>query len=321
MIVVEHVIKSFGSTKAVNDISFQVTEGGNMVLLGTSGCGKTTTLRMINRLIECSSGTIRVAGKNITGIAPEELRRNIGYVLQNNGLFPHYTIAENIAIVPDLLKWPKRKTLQRTSELLEQLHLPQSYLQMYPRELSGGQQQRVGLARALAADPPVLLMDEPFGALDAVTRAGITREFSTLQVLKNKTIVLVTHDIREAFQLGDRIILMDKGKIVQEGSPAELLFKPAGDFVTKFFDDQRMQLELNAVLLSDIWPFITSHDQPASNTEEIDVAKSTWDALNLLSGKMQNTLVIKNAGTGEIKVAGYNTLFTALGAFKQKKHE
>ena len=184
------------------------------------------------------------------------MRRNIGYVLQNNGLFPHYTIAENIAIVPELLKWPKQKTAKRTSELLEQLHLPQNYLSLYPQQLSGGQQQRVGLARALAADPPLLLMDEPFGALDAVTRASITHEFGSLEVLKNKTIVLVTHDIREAFELGDKILLMDKGKIVQAGTPADLLFNPANDFVAKFFEGQRMQLELNAVLLKDIWPHL-----------------------------------------------------------------
>ncbi|MEP6926076.1 MAG: ABC transporter ATP-binding protein, partial [Ginsengibacter sp.] len=221
MITVDGVVKLFGNTKAVDNISFKVNDGENVVLLGTSGCGKTTTLRMINRLTETTSGSIYVAGKNIKDVSPEDLRRSIGYVLQHNGLFPHYTIAENIAIVPELLKWPKQKIAQRTSELLEQLHLPQSYLSLYPQQLSGGQQQRVGLARALAADPPVLLMDEPFGALDAVTRAGITNEFGSLEVLKNKTIVLVTHDIREAFQLGDKILLMDKGKIVQEGTPAD----------------------------------------------------------------------------------------------------
>ena len=211
MIVVDRVVKKFGNIAAVDTISFKVNEGENVVLLGTSSCGKTTTLRMINRLTETTSGNIYINNKNIKDVPPEELRRNIGYVLQHNGLFPHYTIAENIAIVPELLKWPKEKIYKRTSELLEQLHLPQNYLSLYPQELSGGQHQRVGLARALAADPPLLLMDEPFGALDAVTRANITNEFSKLEVLKNKTIVLVTHDIREAFQLGNKILLMDKG--------------------------------------------------------------------------------------------------------------
>ena len=290
MIVVDRVVKFFGNTKAVDNISFEVEEGENVVLLGTSGCGKTTTLRMINRLTPATSGNIYVAGKNIKDVLPEELRRNIGYVLQNNGLFPHYTIAENIAIVPELLKWPKQKTVKRTSELLEQLHLPHNYLSLYPHQLSGGQQQRVGLARALAADPPVLLMDEPFGALDAVTRASITSEFSRLEVLKNKTIVLVTHDIREAFELGDKILLMDKGKIVQEGTPADLLFNPASNFVTKFFEDQRMQLELNAVLLKDIWPHLETKNNHENNVNAIDQDKSIWEALDILSGKKKTIL-------------------------------
>ena len=164
-------------------------------------------------------------------------------------------------------------------------------------------------------------MDEPFGALDAVTRASITNEFSNLEVLKNKTIVLVTHDIREAFQLGNKILLMDKGKIVQEGTPADLLFKPAGNFVTKFFEDQRMQLELNAVLLSHIWPFLDAKSNHQNNTDFIGDDKSVWDALNILSGKKRGSINVKESVTGEIKTAGYDSLFTALGAFKRSMHE
>jgi len=321
MITVDRVVKLFGNTKAVDDISFEVKDGENVVLLGTSGCGKTTTLRMINRLTEATSGSIQVAGKNIKNVLPAELRRNIGYVLQNNGLFPHYTIAENIAIVPELLKWPRQKTEKRISALLDQLHLPQSYLSLYPQQLSGGQQQRVGLARALASDPPLLLMDEPFGALDAVTRASITKEFSRLEVLKSKTIVLVTHDIREAFQLGNKILLMDKGKIVQEGSPADLLFNPAGKFVSKFFEDQRMQLELNTALLKDIWPYLETKTSHENNLNSIDSNKSIWEALDILSVKKHNNLAVTNSSTGEVKLAGYDSLFTALDAFKQSRHE
>lgn len=321
MITVDNVVKKFANKTAVDSISFEVKEKENLVLLGTSGCGKTTTLRMINRLIETTLGNVTVAGKNIKKVSPEELRRGIGYVLQHNGLFPHYTIAENIAIVPELLKWNKQKIAARTAELLEQLHLPQDYLSLYPQQLSGGQQQRVGLARALAADPPVLLMDEPFGALDAVTRANITHEFSQLEVLKNKTIVLVTHDIREAFDLSDKIVLMDKGKIVQEGTPADLLFNPANEFVTAFFEDQRMQLELNALLLKDIWPFIKTGNTNGYAVNEIENDKNIWQALGILSNKKQNNLAIKNTLTGEVKTAGYDSLFTALGAYKQHLHE
>ena len=321
MISVDQVVKLFGNTKAVDNISFEVNNGENVVLLGTSGCGKTTTLRMINRLTDATSGNISVAGRNIKDVSPEELRRNIGYVLQNNGLFPHYTIAENIAVVPGLLKWPKQKIAKRTSELLEQLHLPQDYLSLYPQQLSGGQQQRVGLARALAADPPVLLMDEPFGALDAVTRASITSEFSSLEVLKNKTIVLVTHDIREAFELGDKILLMDKGKIVQQGTPSDLLFNPASNFVTSFLENQRMQLELNAVSLKDIWRHLETKNNHENNGDAIDHDKSIWEALNTLSAEKQDNLAVKNSSTGEVKLAGYDSLFTALGAFKQSRHE
>src|ERR1700712_4150811 len=195
MITVEHVSKNFGNTKAVDDISFEVKESENMVFLGTSGCGKTTTLRMINRLTEPSNGVIFVNGKNILQQQPDILRRSIGYVLQHNGLFPHYTIAENIAIVPELLGHNKEQTRKRTIELMEKLHLPpDQYLNVYPDQLSGGQQQRVGLARALAADPPVLLMDEPFGALDTITRNTIRKELSELDEFRRKTIIMVTHD-------------------------------------------------------------------------------------------------------------------------------
>lgn len=247
MIKVDQLSKVFDQVKAVDGISFEVPEGENLVLLGTSGCGKTTTLKMLNRLIEPTHGKIFIDGKNIMDQPPEELRRGIGYVLQNNGLFPHYTVAENIAVVPHLLKWDKVKTDKRIHELLDKLHLSTDYLNKYPNQLSGGQQQRVGLARALVADPPVLLMDEPFGALDNVTRAKIQQEFKALDELKRKTIIMVTHDVQEAFELGDRICLMDQGKIVQAGTPASLLFKPKNKFVRDFLKDQRLQLEFKAV--------------------------------------------------------------------------
>lgn len=252
MIQVSNLTKQYGTANAVDDVSFTVAEGETLVLLGTSGCGKTTTLKMLNRLIEPTSGRIVISGRDSRERPVHELRRDIGYVIQDTGLLPHYTIGENIATVPRLLGWDARRIQERTRALLAMLRLPDSYLQQYPDALSGGQRQRVGLARALAADPPVVLMDEPFGALDPVTRVGIRREFRRLDALQRKTIVLVTHDVAEAFELGDRICLMDQGRIQQIGSPKELLNKPANDFVRSFFADQRLNLYLQTTWVQDI---------------------------------------------------------------------
>jgi len=254
MIKAFNLVKSFQGVPAVNDISFEVAEGENLILLGTSGCGKTTTLRMINRLLDPDSGKVFLNGVDVQSRNPEELRRGIGYVLQNHGLFPHYTVAENVAIVPKLMGWPNDKIYKRAGVLFEKLNLEQQLQHKYPEALSGGQQQRVGLARALMVNPALLLMDEPFGALDNVTRAGIRQEFKHLDELVQKTIIMVTHDVQEAFELGDRICLMDKGQIMQIGRPDELLFHPENDFVRSFLDDQRLQLELKAVRLYMLFP-------------------------------------------------------------------
>jgi len=254
MIKAENLIRKFGNSIAVNDISFEIKEGENLILLGTSGCGKTTTLRMINRLIAPDSGTIFLDGVDISTRQPEELRRGIGYVLQNHGLFPHYTVAENIAIVPRLLKWKNEDIRKRADELFQKLNLDPVLSDKYPAALSGGQQQRVGLARSLMVNPPVLLMDEPFGALDNLTRISIRKEFKALDELIKKTVVMVTHDVQEAFEMGDRICLMDKGEIKQIGTPEDLLFNPANDFVADFFKEQRLQLELKSVLIAELLP-------------------------------------------------------------------
>jgi osmoprotectant transport system ATP-binding protein len=246
MIEVKNISKRFGGFTAIDDISFKVEKGETVAFLGTSGCGKTTLLKMVNRLIEPSSGEIRVDGAPIAGQPAEELRKKMGYVFQNIGLFPHYTIEENIAIVPRLLDWPQPRVRERVMSLLEKLHLPPGqYGGSYPHELSGGQQQRVGIARALAAYPPILLMDEPFGALDPITRSHVRRDFRELDELKAKTIILVTHDVQEAWELADRIFLMDKGRIVQAGRPEELLSHPVNTFARDFFEDQRFQLEVS----------------------------------------------------------------------------
>ncbi|QBA21489.1 ABC transporter ATP-binding protein [Chryseobacterium indologenes] len=281
MITVQSVSKSFNGKKAVDDISFHANDKEILVLLGTSGCGKTTMLKMINRLIEVDSGTILIDGKNILSQKVEELRMGIGFVMQHSGLFPHYTIQQNIAVIPDLLKWDKKKTTQRTLELLHKLHLSEDMLTRFPNELSGGQQQRVGIARALIADAPVLLMDEPFGALDNITKSDIHSEFKSLEELKNKTIILVTHDVQEAFDLGHKICLMDQGKIIQSGTPGEMLYQPKNDFVKNFFAKNRLLLEYKVGRLKDLNSMI----EGSRFYEELQFSDDTsvWDALQQLS--------------------------------------
>ncbi|MBO0952155.1 ABC transporter ATP-binding protein [Fibrella forsythiae] len=233
-ICLTNVTKRYHDRAVVDNLTLTIPAGETLVLLGTSGCGKTTTLKMLNRLIDADSGTIAINGVDIRQQEPHLLRRSIGYVIQDAGLFPHYTVADNIAVVPRLLGWDDGRMKQRTQELLAMLRLPDSVLLRFPDQLSGGQRQRIGLARALAADPPIILMDEPFGALDPITRAAIRREFRELEALQQKTIVLVTHDVREAVNLGDRIALMDAGRIVQLGPPSELSDQPATDFVKEY---------------------------------------------------------------------------------------
>ncbi|WP_185225860.1 ABC transporter ATP-binding protein [Chryseobacterium indologenes] len=281
MITVESVSKSFNGKKAVDAISFQADAREVLVLLGTSGCGKTTTLKMINRLIEADSGSILINGRNIRSQKVEDVRMGIGFVMQHSGLFPHYTIQQNIAVVPDLLKWNRKKTVERTLELLHKLHLSEELLSRFPHELSGGQQQRVGIARALIADSPVLLMDEPFGALDTITKADIHAEFKSLEELKNKTIILVTHDVQEAFDLGHKICLMDKGKIIQTGTPKEMLYYPENDFVKNFFAKNRLLLEYKVASLKDVKLLM----EGSRLYDDLGLSENTavWDALQRLS--------------------------------------
>ena len=224
------------SQAAVDDITMEIPAGEIVMLVGPSGCGKTTTMKMINRLIEPTSGRILIGDDDVTKRDPDQLRRHIGYVIQGAGLFPHLTVGDNIAIVPRLLKWDKKRTASRIDELLDLVSLdPAQYRDRYPRELSGGQQQRIGVARALAADPPVLLMDEPFGAVDPITRLRLQDELLRLQEELRKTIVFVTHDFDEAVKLGDRIAILQTGsKIVQYDSPERILAEPADDFVRGF---------------------------------------------------------------------------------------
>ena len=242
MIRLDSVSKRFpDGTIAVTDLSLEVPEGEISVLVGPSGCGKTTTLKMVNRLIEPTSGRIYLDDEDVTGVDPVGLRRRIGYVIQQVGLFPHQTIAGNVGTVPRLLGWSRDRVKARVDELMELVGLdPTTYRHRYPTQLSGGQRQRVGVARALAADPPVLLMDEPFGAIDPVTRMRLQDEFLRLQDTVRKTIVFVTHDIEEAVKMGDRIAILEVGGVLaQYDTPAEVLGNPASDFVADFVGADR----------------------------------------------------------------------------------
>ncbi|MDQ3695187.1 MAG: ATP-binding cassette domain-containing protein [Chloroflexota bacterium] len=257
MINLDHVCKTFTAhgqaVRAVNEVSFEVGAGQLYVLIGPSGSGKTTTMRMINRLESTTEGRIVVDGRDIRTLDVVELRRRIGYVIQQGGLLPHFTVADNVAIVPRLLGWPRARRRARAEELLALVGLPpEQFANRYPRQLSGGQQQRVGVARALAADPPIVLMDEPFGAVDPITRKQLQRELRRIQAEVHKTIVFVTHDISEAFLLGDRIVLMDRGRIVQNGTPADLLRRPAAPFVTEFIGEDRGVLALAYTALAEL---------------------------------------------------------------------
>ena len=232
MIEIEHLSKRYGTTVVVDHVSLRVEEGTITVVVGTSGAGKSTLLRMINRLIAPSAGRVLIDGQDTMAIPEDALRHRIGYVIQGYGLFPHRTVAENIATVPRLLGWDKRKIAARVEELLHLFGLePAEFAQKFPHQLSGGEQQRVGVARALAARPALLLMDEPFGALDPVIRGKAQDELLSIQRRLGTTVVLVTHDMNEAFHLGDRIAVMDQGRLLQYGTPAELLTRPAEIFV------------------------------------------------------------------------------------------
>ncbi|WP_343209500.1 ABC transporter ATP-binding protein [Anaerolentibacter hominis] len=240
----EQVSKKFGGSTylAVDHVSCRIEHGELVTILGSSGCGKTTLLKMVNRLYEPDEGVIRLFGEDIAGADPVALRRKIGYVIQQVGLFPHMTIEENIAVVPKLLKWPGEKTAERVTELLTLVGLDAGeFRKRYPAQLSGGQQQRVGLARALSADPDVMLLDEPFGAIDAITRVNLQEELLKIHQASKKTFLFVTHDINEAFYLGSRVMIMNRGAICQFGTPEQIVKNPADDFVASLIASSRRQ--------------------------------------------------------------------------------
>jgi osmoprotectant transport system ATP-binding protein len=254
LIKLEHVGKTYtDGTEAVKDLTMEIKQGEFCVFLGPSGCGKTTSMKMINCLIPLTTGKIYVDGVDAVKLDQNELRRGIGYAIQNIGLFPHRTVAENIATVPTLLKWPKQKKRKRAEDLLNLVGMdPKTFIDRYPSELSGGQQQRIGVARCLGADPPILLMDEPFGAIDPITRSKLQDEFLKIQAKIKKTIAFVTHDINEAIKMGDTIALMREGELVQYADPATLLSSPKNEFVRNFIGADRVLKGLRLLKAKDV---------------------------------------------------------------------
>lgn len=252
MIRLEEVTKNYGDTTAVDNLSLEVGQGELCILIGPSGCGKTTTLRMINRLIKPTAGHIFINGHDASKIEPEKLRQSIGYAIQSVGLFPHMTVAANIAVVPQLLHWSKDRINNRIEELLTLVDLNLGeYAGKYPSQLSGGEAQRIGVARALAADPPILLMDEPFGAVDPLTRKKLQAQFARIQQELKKTVIMVTHDLDEAIRLADKIAIMQSGKLVQYDTPERILSKPANKFIRDFVGADRALKRLSRIGIED----------------------------------------------------------------------
>ncbi|EMY5046933.1 betaine/proline/choline family ABC transporter ATP-binding protein [Listeria monocytogenes] len=289
MLKFEHVTKTYkGGKKAVNDLTLNIDKGEFVCFIGPSGCGKTTTMKMINRLIEPTEGKIFINDKDTMAEDPVKLRRSIGYVIQQIGLMPHMTIRENIVLVPKLLKWSEEKKQERAKELIKLVDLPEEFLDRYPYELSGGQQQRIGVLRALAAEQNLILMDEPFGALDPITRDSLQEEFKNLQKELGKTIIFVTHDMDEAIKLADRIVIMKAGEIVQFDTPDEILRNPANSFVEDFIGKDR---------LIEAKPDVTQVAQ-IMNTNPVSITadKSLQAAITVMKEKRVDTLLVVDEG-------------------------
>lgn len=314
MIYLEGVSKRYPDQgkDAVAGLSMEIKRGEFVVLVGPSGCGKTTTLRMINRLVEPTEGRIWIDGRDVTHVDVDQLRRGIGYVIQQIGLLPHLTIAENVALVPKLLGHAKNKRRERAEELLDLVGLePATYANRYPRQLSGGQQQRVGVARALAADPPVMLMDEPFGAVDPVAREKLQMEFLRLQERIRKTIVLVTHDIDEALRLGDRIAIFGPGsRLAQFDTPLQILSNPADDFVRDFVGAGASVRRLTLLKVGDVIGLSTPEASSVFTTVEVDPGESVHRALERVLAAGAEGVNVKLTG-GASRIIDIQGLLTA----------
>jgi len=321
MISLKSVTKRFGHSAgtAVQDLSMDVNQGETVVLVGPSGCGKTTTMKMINRLVEPTSGTITVDGTDVLKQDPVRLRRGIGYVIQSIGLLPHRTVAENIGTVPHLEGWDQRRIDERTDELTTVFELDRDLLKRYPSELSGGQRQRVGVARALAADPPVMLMDEPFGAVDPIVRERLQDQFLEIQERLKKTIVFVTHDIDEAIKLADRIAILNRGGIIEQyAPPEEILREPANDFVRQFVGVERGLKRLALINVSDIeveeGPVVSSSTSTDDARKVIAEFGQDWTAVvddGDLHGWVDLTALEGKSTVGEARTRKFSAYVTA----------
>jgi osmoprotectant transport system ATP-binding protein len=321
MISLKSVTKRFGSSAetAVQDLSMDVSQGETVVLVGPSGCGKTTTMKMINRLVEPTSGTITVDGTNVLKQDPVRLRRNIGYVIQSIGLLPHRTVAENIGTVPRLEGWDQQRINERTDELTFIFELDPGLLKRYPSELSGGQRQRVGVARALAADPPVMLMDEPFGAVDPIVRERLQDQFLNIQERLQKTIVFVTHDIDEAIKMADRIAILNRGGIIEQyAPPEEILREPANDFVKQFVGAERGLKRLALINVADIeveeGPVVSSSTSADDARKVIEEFGQDWTAVvddGDLRGWVDSAALEGTETVGEARVRKFSAYVTA----------
>uniref|UniRef100_UPI0030D8A005 ABC transporter ATP-binding protein n=1 Tax=Pseudomonas sp. RL_15y_Pfl2_60 TaxID=3088709 RepID=UPI0030D8A005 len=292
MIELRNVSRQFGDITAVDDLSLRIEKGEICVFIGTSGCGKSTTLRLLNKLIDCSSGEIWVDGENVATLDSKLLRRRMGYAIQSTGLFPHWTVERNIGVVPRLLGWSAERIDARVRELLELLSLPYAtFVHKFPSQLSGGQAQRVGVARALAADPDILLMDEPFGALDPITREALQNELLRIQSHIHKTIVFVTHDIDEALRLATRIVVMDKGRIIQHDTPENLLNNPVNSFVENLLGQGERGLKRASLERVEHFMLPLGADLPSLS---IEVGSSLRQALSLMLWQRTDVLCVRD---------------------------
>ena len=312
-IAAANVSKQFprATHRAVDGCSFEVEHGQFVVLLGPSGCGKTTLLKMINRLYEPTGGQILVDGRSVMETPVTDLRRGIGYVIQQGGLFPHMRIADNIAVVPRLLHWDRRRIDSRIDELLDILGLPREYRKRYPRQLSGGEQQRVGIARALAADPKILLMDEPFGALDAITRTRLQGELIALQRKLHKTILFVTHDVEEALRLADRIIVMRAGRIIQFDPPLRILAHPADAFVAQLIDTDDMLRQLSLIKVGSVVASV-AHGSATANGVRVEADANMRSALSLLLQSGADALTVVDGEDRSLGTLAYEDVRRAV---------